>query len=586
MTEENGQDAAPDNVVALMPWDITVRSAVERREAYALLERQDADQAIRGLTELETYYAVKALGSDDATPFLAVITPEQTLALFDLDVWHDDKVDLDDTLVWLGAFREVSPERMVAAARALDPELLALLFRRRLMIARMRPDDTGEDRPAWVDDPPDEILPLVETPDRRFIVAARATDELDEIEGRRAAIDDEERKAVLQLVDDLYRDTDFETAAGVMRMAETDMSSDLEETALRFRSARLEDLGFPPFERALEIYGRVDPIRVLASSQNRSGRGELRLPAIHASRLSEGLLRAGLRELRDPELVHAIEGELVPLANAALVAEHVEPGDLDRLGEVLDRVRAYLELALAYGGEGDPAQIAAERLSRLPLRTIFAAGWSITFELGARARRLVQRGVFRVRDQNLGLLEERDRMVLEALILRRPMYSTILERERPAASRSIRSPADVERIESALLELESLADAASAYDLARSNLSLEGRLEPPEPSERSVDMLLTTIAASALLGRGPQLLPLDQNALLELAQRVKEASFPEDQLEAAIVRLATPLGGVTSAPYAERVRKGLRALAEALAPFQGRDDLDPRFVGEVVRRLR
>ena len=45
----------------------------------------------------------------------------------------------------------------------------------------------------------------------------------------------------------------------MLRAASSDLTSALEETAYRFRSARLEDLGFPPRERAMEIYGLEDP---------------------------------------------------------------------------------------------------------------------------------------------------------------------------------------------------------------------------------------------------------------------------------------------------------------------------------------
>src|SRR6185503_8509613 len=99
-------------------------------------------------------------------------------------------------LVWLAAFREVSLERLQDAAQAIDPELLALLLRRRLFIALKPREDEEAELPPWAIDPPEEILPLIETPDRRFIVAARITDEAEEIgEGR--AIDEEDRKAAL-----------------------------------------------------------------------------------------------------------------------------------------------------------------------------------------------------------------------------------------------------------------------------------------------------------------------------------------------------------------------------------------------------
>src|SRR6059036_1764715 len=95
-------------VVDLMPWDITMRSAAQRRRVHDLIERKDADEAIRGLGELEAYYAVKALGVEDAAPLLAVSSPDQIQALIDLDIWQGERPSLSDLVVWLAAFEEIS----------------------------------------------------------------------------------------------------------------------------------------------------------------------------------------------------------------------------------------------------------------------------------------------------------------------------------------------------------------------------------------------------------------------------------------------------------------------------------------------
>src|SRR5687768_2191597 len=42
-------------VISLLPWDLTVRRATTRRQAGEVLERSDADAAIRALSELEAY---------------------------------------------------------------------------------------------------------------------------------------------------------------------------------------------------------------------------------------------------------------------------------------------------------------------------------------------------------------------------------------------------------------------------------------------------------------------------------------------------------------------------------------------------
>jgi hypothetical protein len=555
-----------DKVVALRPWDAAVKSAEAR--AANLLERADADQVIRGLTELEVYHAAKTLGVDEAGPLLLVLEPEQIRALIDLDVWRRDRIDLPDLLVWLGAFQELSVERLAAAAEALDPELLALLFRRRLWIARRAPEDQGEVLPAWAQDPPEEILPLIDTPDRRFILAARVQDLDEELGGGRARLDEEERKAVLALVDALYRSANFEHAAAVLRMAETDASADLEETAYRFQQARLEDLGFPAVARAQEVYAELDP-RTVEPFPWRPAPTELRLPALYARRLSDGLFEEALRAIDDPQLVRAIEAELLPLCNAVLVADRIDPADTERIAEVLLRIRATLELALTTGAGDDRLAAARARLEQVPIRSLFSMGWTITLRLKTRARALLDRPL-------ASTLEEPDRAVLDGLALRRPLLHPAVEGAAGSGLRPIASPEDVARLEDKLAELEVIDRLLETHRLHAFSAALDPGVEPPR-AERTADTLLLTWLAARQLGR--EVGPLDRHALLALAQKM-----PPDPPLPILAALGEPIRGLPPA-LAARLGRRWRELAEALAPFSGASQIDPRFIGGVVRRV-
>jgi hypothetical protein len=579
-----------EKVIALLPWDITVRRARTRKQAHELLERNDADEAIRALTETEAYYAVKELGVDGALPFLAVLEPQQITALFDLDVWHEDRADLPDLLLWLSAFKEASVVQLQRAVRAMDPELFALLLKRRLLITPLvrEDDEEASTLPDWAVDPPEDIQPLVETPDKRFIIAARV---YDEESSESEAVDEEERKAILDLVDALYKDEDFDFIAGALRSAEADLSSGLEDTALHFRTGRLEDLGFPPIDRALELYAPLDPREIVGPRPAQPPPPtDFMLPAIHAQQLSHGLFQEVLRTIESPETVRRLEGELVALTNAALVADRVEPGDLERIREVLDRARAYLELALAF--ETDPVQridIARTRLETQPIRNLFRAGFGITIDLQRRAARIKKVKAFSAGDgRELDLIPEPyERAMLEALLGPRPRFARVLED--PARSDEVRpfeKIEDVDLVKKALDDLEALAMYADAHQLARRNAELSGALDPPEKMERDIDMLLTTMAASSMLGRGFHLGPLDAVDLAELTKKLEHGRFPTALIDHAIreAGLGPEVDGSKRA-IERRIRRGLGVLQEALSPLVGASEIDPRYVGVVVRRV-
>jgi hypothetical protein len=577
------------DVVDLLPWDIAIKSATEKRSAKALLSRDDADQVIAEMTPLEAYYAVKSLGVEGSTPLLQVLRPEQVRTLFDLEVWHRGALAVDDVLVWLGALREASMERLVAAAHTLDPELMALVFRRRLLIARKVRDDNGDLVPDWVVEPPDEILPLVETPDGRFIVAARPHDELDLLEADDdlsgvPLLDEEDRKSVIEVLMDLYKHDDFEHVAGLLRLAETDLTSDVEETALRFRDARLEDLGFPSRERAMAVYALGDADALAAPAGELPGETEgVRLPALFAQPAAQGLFHAAMRAIEDPMIVRRIEGELVTLANAVLVADGIEPGELERIAEVLTRVRGTLELAISHRVSGSLVDEARARLERWSLRTLFSAGYALTVRQASRARALAKGGALDVAGRSLGLLDERDRAVLVALTRgRRPLYA-------PAAGepRGFGTHEELGEVRARLDELEVWLPLAASLRLGAVSEALEGEIEPPDAAERTLGLWIGTLAAQALLGLPLAATPLAASGLARLGAVLAEEGLAASTTRAAGVVAALAGRAADDPAVVERVRRALSEIADALLPaLHAGGTLDPRFVGGLVRARR
>jgi hypothetical protein len=425
--------------------------------------------------------------------------------------------------------------------------------------------------------PPYELEPLAETPDGRFIIAAKTED-------GGVAIDEEERKAILRLVEDLYRDDDdWEWIAGALRVAMNDAPIELEEDALRFRNGRLEDLGFPPLERAVLVYSPESPA-VLEKPFAPYPRTEQSLPALHASHLADGLFHQAMSLLDSNELVRRIEGDLVPLANEILVADGAEPGAIEGLRESLTRMRGYIEIGLGYGAAQSLLETAVQRLKLQPVRTLFRVGYGVTLSLKTRAQKLLGLAPFAM------MLSDAERALLGALTLKRPRASRVvapmLERdgivldEDQIADLIPWGPGVVAALERALDDLEGLADAYAKLDVG--SVPVEGVLEPP-PEERTIELWLTTGAARALLGGRFELLPCEGSMLMELANRMTGDAGRFD-VERAILALP-PLPDRAQAAAARRIRRGLDVLAENLSPLVGSGAIDPRFVGGVVRRL-
>lgn len=579
-----------ENVLSLRPWDAALRRAKTR--ATDLLERPDA---VGVLSPLEAYTAVKAIGPADASPVLARMTDEQVQTLWDLEAWQADRLSIDDVMLWLSSFREASVEAQQRAAAHLDFEALSALLRRRLLVALKPRDDRSEDDPvpAWVLAPSPEIEPLIETPDGRFIIAARDRDEdetalIDEIEP-------EDQKWILQLVTELYQQEDWEAVAAVLRSAANDLTSSLEETAYRFRSARLEDLGFPPRERAIEIYGLEDPgPKPLAAAPAL----DLALPMVYTPPLQQGVLHAALQTIEDPALMRRLEGDLVAVANKALVADGILPGQTVLVQEALHRLRGYVELALVEGvAPADRIVEAARRLREDHLERLFRIGYTLTVRAAGRARRLLARLSSDDDGEAVHRLSAAEQGVVEALLLKRPRISGALEPvvdvwvedegADPArlaldagaaeARRPFASWVDLRAVRWALDELEAFVEAWQAQPPDRPPLPVDINLPA---AEHTFDVLLTTALAQVLRDEAYAVRPLRSTELADLADGITldEAGTPGFGDEARM-KAVHAAGGLALKP---RVQRLLRALAEQLWPHVGRDRVDPRFVDVVL----
>ena len=502
-----------------------------------MLESEGADDMIRSLTPLEAYFAIKSLGPDDAIGVLALIEQDQIRTLIDFEAWQGDRLEPADLMIWAEAFRQAGLHVLQKAARAVDQEVLASLFCRRLMLALVPVDEDDEPLPDWCHNPPEGIEPILQTPDRRFWFAARTFDARDELEeDEPEPLDMDERKAILQLVDDLYRDEDFEFVAGILRMAESDFQTAMEEDAYQFKCGRLADLGFPSRERAMEVYEPL-PASALGEAGDGLGDTNLRMPAVYLDGLGDGAFIEALGAIEDAESVRAIESALVPLANAVLIADGVDAANLESVQESLRRIRDYLDLALTHGTTAaDRISVAQQRLLEHGVRSLFRVGYSIALGLKRRASALPRE-----------LLDDDDQTLVDRLRARRPQ---------------------VEDGPRTLARLEVLA----ALGLAAVH-RIEGDVVPPT-EEQTLRVLLATCASQALIGGSAVCEALDASQLKQLRDAVASGRFDPAVVDRAAAELGVPgaqLSGIVT------------DVVDAVGGLS--DPIDPRFVAVVVCRL-
>jgi len=498
-----------------------------RRRLDVILSARDPGALVRALPADELYFVIREMGLADAAPLVPLASLEQFQTFLDLDAWRGDRLDSRRALGWLRSARAGSGLDGKAAARwkrklsGIDRELLFLVLRTSLVV-----HDLGE-----APDPEIHSDRVVRTPDGRFAVEF--------------VPEGPEYSALRGILDDLYSDDPFQAGRLLASLA-FESPAELEESALRWRSGRLADLGIPSLEEALSWFAR--PAAVTAAA---AGAPE-RPPGFYLASFASGsLLDRGAAAL-DPPARPALEAQVVAAAGAVLVADQVDVADPEAVRASFLSARALLELGLEARLRAEQRNLdgpaAAEVLSAVPVKRIFQEGFGRVLELRWRAERIVAKGGAGTREAPL--LDAPLGEALFALVARRPGYFPGLEVPRQewatiaAAAftpRSFLSSAELLRTAAALDLCEEL------LDLARS-LGLVSPL-PGTPPPRLTALYLTALA-NERLGRSFRPEPIAAGDLPAAAGALVASPLEDARLsgggEAGALLLATARAGVAT----------------------------------------
>jgi hypothetical protein len=445
--------AAPDNVIALSRYRAQLGRGRKLRRADALLEGPDPERAIRALPGDEFYYVVHELGLRDASDILLLARPEQVQVALDFALWERDQIVPERAGEWIEALAEAPYETIGEWVAGIDVELFALLVRQNARIYDLS-----------IEEPPDEAAgTLYPTPDNLFVldvtgaptaIVGSPDQDVDEDTGEGTST-----RAFIRLIDNLYR-ADQTLARRLLVGTRSELDSELEELAYRWRQGRMEDLGFSNYYDALEVYRELEPASVrLGESQpgkvrmrpldRRSAEDEARAPAALVERLTRGgsAFGRGAQGIAQAEEVAELHFALVALTNRVLAADRVTPGDDDAVTSTLERQLATLDLAVEFLARGDAAR-EIEAVRTVPIVRLFRLGVSLIGKVKRLATTLRRNGPFAaVRGD---LVEADEALALEGVRRHRPLYAGILDDPPANADRPFRALADLARATAAI----------------------------------------------------------------------------------------------------------------------------------------
>lgn len=332
------------------------------QRAFLLGLMSHPEEVIPLLPEAELCYIARSIGLEEAPWLLEAATPEQLVACVDLDGWTGLEPQPGSLEAWLASMSAAGEKTLVAAARNLDPELLVWTLGQRAVVAAKPGGDEAE---GW--EPPEGARTL----DGQFYLSARR--ENDDLE------------SLVAMLDALFRN-DYWLYYRLLQGVVWELPSDVEEWALRWRSGRLMDLGFPTWDESMRIYGYIRPDRRseipdAAPRLPESGSG-WKLPVwspglpvpLDGGPSRHALFRAAA-ELSDEDR-QAFFFAFVGLANQVAVADRMPLGDAETLPAAIEKAAATASRGLEHVASARGLD-AVEVLRRTPVSRLFQVGASI-----------------------------------------------------------------------------------------------------------------------------------------------------------------------------------------------------------------
>lgn len=320
-----------------------------RSELLSLLP--EPERVIPLLPEAELCFTVKAIGLADAPWILEHATPAQIVACVDLDGWSGTLPDRASIDAWIDALAETPGSSFLRSLRALDPEIAVLYLKNRIAVFLKPSDDDWQ--------PPDGAQTL----DGQFyLVALRDGDDL---------------ASILTMLHGLF-ECDYWTYFRLLQGVIWELDSENEEWALRWRSGRLEDLGFPPWDEAMRIYEFVRPEEraAIAPDDRPLDLGAWRLPVwmprLPSARDARHAIFRAIEALRDDERTACFYA-FVAVANKLAVADRLPLGDAESTPLAIEKVARFASVGLEYlAREHDLAP--ADVLRRVSIERLFRVG--------------------------------------------------------------------------------------------------------------------------------------------------------------------------------------------------------------------
>jgi len=404
-----------NNSVELTPFRADLTRAMARR-GERLLASTDFAEEVAALEPLEAYYIVREVGFDQALPILLKLNQKQLETCVDLDCWNRHDFAVDSLDEWLTTFSLAGPGTLAETFFSLDYTVQLLFMAKTLTVY----DPDTDEVPQMV---MEKGTSRAMTPDGFYLLESKEDVKL--------------KIHPFTLLDALYQ-YDLTATHQLLSEVRVDLVTQIEEEALRFRSGRMQDIGFVPPDEALLLFTRPDIRKSSPRPQKPIVSLPTQVPSVYAKSLIETtLLQQALSLITNQEELSRLEQEIVRTINSAIVAYGEKTQDIKQISNIAERVRDTISLGLESllakdkfeSPMNDTAAIAkaSDLLGTCYISDLFRHGFAAIQDLQQEIRLALRDSVFRAWYE---LAEPRqsddsddrlDRAFVSALLKRHPL---------------------------------------------------------------------------------------------------------------------------------------------------------------------
>ncbi len=310
--------------IELTPFRADLTRALTRRGERILASTNQAEE-VASLEPLEAYYVVREMGFDQALPILLKLSKHQLETCVDLDCWNRYDFSVDSLDEWLTSFSQAGPAPLAEIFFSLD-YVVQLLFLSKTVT--VYDPDTDQIPPK---DKEKGTLRAM-TPDGFYLLELKKEMGL--------------KLHPFTLLDALYQ-YDLTATHQLLSQIRVDLSTQIEEEALRFRNGRMQDIGFVTPDEAVILFSRPDTRQSSARPRKPISSIPTRVPSVYAGPLIEStLLQQALSLITDHENLACLEQEIVWTINSAIIAYGEKTQDTKQIVDIAKRVRDTISLGL------------------------------------------------------------------------------------------------------------------------------------------------------------------------------------------------------------------------------------------------